>query len=81
MDIAFLELLHSKVYFDRAFHDHVPGGGPDGAKWITIQYFDDDGNILYHKKKDGTEWDRLHVFKDKALNETESEVPVEIYTK
>ncbi|GLB43154.1 hypothetical protein LshimejAT787_1300690 [Lyophyllum shimeji] len=63
------------------FHDHTRGGGPDTQKWITVQMLDANDNILYHKKKDGTEWDRIHLFKDPTLNETEDEMPVAIYTK
>ena len=63
------------------FHDHTTGGGPADKQWITVQYTDSQKKVLYHQKKDGTEWDRIHLYKDPKLNQAENEKPVKIYTK
>lgn len=71
------ELIVAK--FSGGFHNHAVRGY--GQKWITIQYKDDQGRVLYHRKQDGTVWDRIHIYDDFAINQTPAEMPVMIWAK
>ncbi|THH14227.1 hypothetical protein EW146_g6080 [Bondarzewia mesenterica] len=59
-----------------AFHNHNPGCG--GVQWITVRYKNAQGKTLYHKKADGTIWDRVHVYQDLSINYQPTEKPVTI---
>ena len=49
--------------------------------WITIQYKDDQGRILYHKKQNGAVYSRIHVYENPAFNLTPEEMPVAIWAQ
>ena len=67
------------VGFSGGFHNHNKGG--TGSQWITVQYTDDQGRVLYHQKADGTVWDRIHIWDNPAINEDPAEKPVKIWAK
>jgi hypothetical protein len=37
--------------------------------------------VLYHKKADDSVWDRIHLYEDATINDTEEERPVKIWAK
>ncbi|KAF8335636.1 hypothetical protein F5887DRAFT_1079043 [Amanita rubescens] len=57
---------------------HNRGSGP---QWLTIQYTDSQGRIVYHQKEDGSIWNRIHVFDNPAINQTPAEKPVRIWAQ
>jgi hypothetical protein len=62
--------------FSGGFHTH---GGVGSPEWITVQYKDAQGRVLYHQKQDGTIWDRVHVYDNPAINQTPAEKPIKIW--
>jgi hypothetical protein len=58
------------------FHDHG-----EEEPWITVEYTDSQGRVLLHKKADGNTWDRIHLYRDIAVNYLPHERPVSIWAR
>ena len=64
--------------FSGGFHNN--GRRRDGGpQWITVQYKDDQGRVLYHMKQDDTVWDRIHLYDNPAIKQTAAERPINIW--
>lgn len=74
----------AELEFRGGFHNHenkkIRGMGPS-LKWITIEYTDDEGKVLFHTKKDGSVWDRIHVYENPAINLLPEHIPVSIWAQ
>lgn len=65
-----------------SFHKHkIAKPHPQGVEWFTVQYLDRQKRPVLHAKADGSVYEKMHIFKDRALNASDTQRPQKVWVE